>query len=154
LPAAISDLQSVKIGSVKLFSRWLGRSLNVTPRNFSRMASDVAPQNGTAAPAAAPKKLQGREFYESIGSPKYIVAPMVDRSEFVSSFQFPQIPSAPRLTLDNFTRHGACSLDPSCPQTSRNLSSHTLQCSMQGCSANKRNCERNTSSPLAKRTAT
>ncbi|KAL4994572.1 hypothetical protein BDV10DRAFT_150482 [Aspergillus recurvatus] len=28
------------------------------------------------------KKLHGREFYESIGCPKYIVAPMVDRSEF------------------------------------------------------------------------
>ncbi|RDW90236.1 tRNA-dihydrouridine synthase family protein [Aspergillus mulundensis] len=28
------------------------------------------------------KKLHGREFYNSIGCPKYIVAPMVDRSEF------------------------------------------------------------------------
>ncbi|OJJ45744.1 hypothetical protein ASPZODRAFT_69183 [Penicilliopsis zonata CBS 506.65] len=30
------------------------------------------------------KKLTGRELYDSIGRPKYIVAPMVDRSEFVS----------------------------------------------------------------------
>ncbi|CAK7266013.1 tRNA dihydrouridine synthase [Sporothrix epigloea] len=29
-----------------------------------------------------PKKLHGRAFYESIGSPKHIVAPMVDQSEF------------------------------------------------------------------------
>lgn len=34
------------------------------------------------APAAKPK-LHGRAFYESIGSPKYIIAPMVDQSEFV-----------------------------------------------------------------------
>lgn len=33
--------------------------------------------------AAAPKKLHGRAFYESIGSPKFVVAPMVDQSEFV-----------------------------------------------------------------------
>ena len=41
----------------------------------------------TAASAANPAKrvkLTGRAFYESIGSPKLIVAPMVDRSEFVS----------------------------------------------------------------------
>ncbi|KAJ5784218.1 tRNA-dihydrouridine(16/17) synthase [Penicillium pulvis] len=44
------------------------------------MASSDAPNGVTVS--AAPKKLQGRQFYESIGSPKYIVAPMVDRSEF------------------------------------------------------------------------
>lgn len=35
-----------------------------------------------AAAASKPTKLHGRAFYESIGSPKYIVAPMVDQSEF------------------------------------------------------------------------
>ena len=31
------------------------------------------------------EKLSGRAFYESIGSPKIVLAPMVDRSEFVGS---------------------------------------------------------------------
>ncbi|KAJ5259238.1 tRNA-dihydrouridine(16/17) synthase [Penicillium angulare] len=46
------------------------------------MACEAAPQNSAVSAAAPTKKLQGRQFYESIGSPKYIVAPMVDRSEF------------------------------------------------------------------------
>lgn len=29
-------------------------------------------------------KLVGRDFYKSLGSPKKVLAPMVDRSEFVS----------------------------------------------------------------------
>lgn len=41
-----------------------------------RLASTMA--------AAQAKKLHGRAFYESLGSPKMILAPMVDRSEFVS----------------------------------------------------------------------
>lgn len=43
------------------------------------MAEETA---AAADPAARPAKLHGRAFYESIGSPKYIVAPMVDQSEF------------------------------------------------------------------------
>ncbi|PGH26456.1 hypothetical protein AJ80_01769 [Polytolypa hystricis UAMH7299] len=35
-----------------------------------------------AAPPPFRRKLLGREFYESLGSPKMILAPMVDRSEF------------------------------------------------------------------------
>jgi hypothetical protein len=37
------------------------------------------------ATTSKPNKLHGRAFYESIGSPKMVVAPMVDRSEFVST---------------------------------------------------------------------
>jgi tRNA-dihydrouridine synthase 1 len=39
--------------------------------------------NSAPAASSAPKKLHGRAFYESIGSPKFVLAPMVDQSEFV-----------------------------------------------------------------------
>jgi hypothetical protein len=47
-------------------------------RSFSSTTSTMA------SPAPMPTKLHGRAFYESLGSPKMILAPMVDRSEFVS----------------------------------------------------------------------
>ncbi|KIH92221.1 tRNA-dihydrouridine synthase 1 [Sporothrix brasiliensis 5110] len=50
--------------------------------------TEAAVPTATAVPPVAEasnglsKKLHGRAFYESIGSPKHIVAPMVDQSEF------------------------------------------------------------------------
>jgi hypothetical protein len=46
-------------------------------KTFSSTSSSMA--------APQPTKLHGRAFYESLGSPKMILAPMVDRSEFVSA---------------------------------------------------------------------
>ncbi len=45
----------------------------------------LAHSNGVAASSATKTqaKLHGRAFYESIGSPKLILAPMVEQSEFV-----------------------------------------------------------------------
>lgn len=48
--------------------------------------SSVAEQKPTAdiaVKALATKKLHGRAFYESLGSPRFVLAPMVDQSEFV-----------------------------------------------------------------------
>lgn len=41
--------------------------------------SDATPNGNTAART----KLHGRDFYKSIGSPRMILAPMVEQSEFV-----------------------------------------------------------------------
>ncbi|PTB64286.1 tRNA-dihydrouridine synthase C [Trichoderma citrinoviride] len=47
-------------------------------------APEAAARPAAAAAGSPPPatKLHGRAFYESIGSPRYIVAPMVDQSEF------------------------------------------------------------------------
>jgi tRNA-dihydrouridine synthase 1 len=52
--------------------------------SFATMTTNEAEKTTRSSPAEGkPTKLHGRAFYESIGSPKFIVAPMVDQSEFV-----------------------------------------------------------------------
>ncbi|KAK5629666.1 hypothetical protein RRF57_005381 [Xylaria bambusicola] len=51
------------------------------------MASTPTPVSASPKP-----KLHGRAFYESLGSPKFVVAPMVDQSEFVR-LSFATIPT-------------------------------------------------------------
>lgn len=65
-----------------------------------------------ATGAEPPKKLHGRAFYESIGSPKFIVAPMVDQSEFVCLARSPNGVCAGLTWV--LSRPGECSHDPSC----------------------------------------
>lgn len=49
-------------------------------RRFATMGDEAT---GDPPAGGVKTKLHGRAFYESIGSPKFIVAPMVDQSEFV-----------------------------------------------------------------------
>ena len=52
----------------------------------STAQADVATalqHNGAAQTNGGKTKLHGRAFYESIGSPKMVLAPMVEQSEFV-----------------------------------------------------------------------
>lgn len=70
------------------------RTLGLPRRYFATMAAEttlevqretngVLRDNGVAQPNGKRRKLHGRAFYESIGSPKLILAPMVEQSEFV-----------------------------------------------------------------------
>jgi hypothetical protein len=64
------------------------RSLRVCRLGQVRVMASVADPatasiKASAGVRAKPPKLHGRAFYESIGSPKHIIAPMVDQSEFV-----------------------------------------------------------------------
>ncbi|POR32837.1 tRNA-dihydrouridine(16/17) synthase [NAD(P)(+)] [Tolypocladium paradoxum] len=54
----------------------------VCARGIATMTAAEAQQGSPPADAVRAKKLHGRAFYESIGSPKFVVAPMVDQSEF------------------------------------------------------------------------
>ena len=70
------------------------------------------PQTPTFANLPSPpkrRKLTGRAFYESLGSPKTILAPMVDQSEFVRCFIRPLWL---RTALTRRFRPGACSPGP------------------------------------------
>jgi hypothetical protein len=65
------------------------------------MSAEVKTQ--TADMPVKTKKLHGRAFYESIGSPKLILAPMVEQSEFV------RLGHQHKVCHANKTgRHGAC----------------------------------------------
>jgi hypothetical protein len=72
---------------------------------------EVPPNNGVAHTNGKRAKLHGRAFYESIGSPKLVLAPMVEQSEFVCFLRVNlQIAATSLESNHRSNRHGACYL--------------------------------------------
>ncbi|PNY26954.1 tRNA-dihydrouridine(16/17) synthase [NAD(P)(+)] [Tolypocladium capitatum] len=61
---------------------WIGQRSGLRHVATGRLVCARGIATMAAADAGRAKKLHGRAFYESIGSPKFVVAPMVDQSEF------------------------------------------------------------------------
>jgi hypothetical protein len=72
----------------------------------SETVSSAPAQSNGATTTSGKTKLHGRAFYESIGSPKLILAPMVEQSEFVCFFESL---SCRGITDSSSHRHGDCS---------------------------------------------
>lgn len=71
-------------GHLSLWSRTIA---SMTISQTKSEANEPPTPASTNPPSPAKRrKLTGRAFYESLGSPKMILAPMVDQSEFVRCF--------------------------------------------------------------------
>ena len=69
----------IGVASRRAFVRYTLPSL----RTMATTANGTSIGEALAAMTPKHQKLHGRPFYESIGSPKFVLAPMVDASEFV-----------------------------------------------------------------------
>lgn len=76
-PAVLRNATTTSSGACR---RFFGTSIK--DMASEAQLSNMEGRNGAAKPLRR-TKLRGRAFYESIGSPKLVLAPMVEQSEFV-----------------------------------------------------------------------
>jgi len=84
-------------------------------------AQENGSSNGAARANGKRRKLHGRAFYESIGSPKLILAPMVEQSEFVCFFNLIQLYTERTANTTGY-RHGDYSRAHFSPSLNRKTS--------------------------------
>lgn len=81
----------------------MSTTANIAAVTESKMEEDRG-ENGGYGGGEKRRKLHGRAFYESIGSPKLVLAPMVEQSEFVR----PECDELPTYTLLCSALHTDC----------------------------------------------
>lgn len=88
----------------RLGLRWRAPLSTIRSTTVSRRLATMTNQADSPASAPTIPFLRGRAFYESIGSPKFVVAPMVDQSEFVCAQQTTQT----RRVESSLSRRSQC----------------------------------------------
>lgn len=101
----LATIKDLVVFTLEVLSRFHLRGFPGRPSFYGALTRSFATMASTTnASGAKSAKLHGRAFYESIGSPKYIVAPMVDQSEFVCFLSSPT--SQSREILPPFWTNG------------------------------------------------
>jgi hypothetical protein len=69
------------------------RTATIFVRNMTADTASASPSDAQLEPSqnGSRPKLHGRAFYESLGSPRIVLAPMVEQSEFVRRYSYPSI---------------------------------------------------------------
>lgn len=83
MPFALSGSVGSALFPLPFYWKCIRRAAELSRAAISKAGAHGLRIKAMSTDSKRTDKLHGRQFYESIGSPKMILAPMVDQSEYV-----------------------------------------------------------------------